>query len=165
MSDASTPSPRDLLVTAADRARLPERPFRHPLNPAAEIHAVELGRKTGLRRIGVSVSRVAPGHASYAAHVHHGEEECLFVLSGRGVAEVGPEALEIGPGDFVGFPPATHAHLVRNTGLDDLVYLNVGEGSSGLQEQSSLPHGFSPVARRWRITLSPAFTTFASRAS
>jgi uncharacterized cupin superfamily protein len=127
MSDASTPSPRDLLVTAADRARLPERPFRHPLNPAAEIHAVELGRKTGLRRIGVSVSRVAPGHASYAAHVHHGEEECLFVLSGRGVAEVGPEALEIGPGDFVGFPPATHAHLVRNTGLDDLVYLNVGE--------------------------------------
>jgi quercetin 2,3-dioxygenase len=127
MSDASIPSPRDLLVTAGDRARLPERPFHHPLEPAAEIHAVDLGRRTGLRRVGVALSRVPAGRVSYAAHVHHGEEECLFVLAGRGVAQVGPETLELGPGDFVGFPPATHPHLVRNAGPDDLVYLNVGE--------------------------------------
>lgn len=119
------PSPRALLVTTADREA--EKVFRHPVNPSSEVHTTDLARKTGLRRVGVSVTRVPPGRESYALHVHHGEEECLFVLAGTGLALVGPEALEIGPGDFVGFPPATHPHNVRNTGAVDLVYLGMGE--------------------------------------
>jgi uncharacterized cupin superfamily protein len=51
----------------------------------------------------------------------------MYVLSGRGTALVGDETFEIGPGDFLGFPPATLAHHVRNTGTEDLVYLSGGE--------------------------------------
>ncbi len=127
MTDQHPPTPRDLLVTAADRARIPERLFRHPIDPDAEIHFVDLGRKTGLSRVGVTLSRVSPGRASYPLHLHHGEEECMLVLAGRGAVVVGRESFDMGPGDFAAFPPQTHPHQVRNQGKEDLVYLNVGE--------------------------------------
>ncbi len=141
-----TLSPRDLLVSAADRARMPEKVFHHAVNPSSEIHFVDLGRKTGLKRVGVTRSRVPPGKDSYAFHVHQGEEECLFVLCGRGAVEIGPERIEIGPGDFVGFPPRTHPHLVRNPGPDDLVYLDMGEAF--VNEVAEFPRDGRQLVRR-----------------
>lgn len=119
------PAPRDLLVRASERGT--EESMRHPLNPRSEIHGFMLGRRVGLERIGVSWIRIPPGKESFEPHVHHTEEEFLFVLSGAGVALVGDEVLEIGPGDFLGFPPGTLAHHVKNTGREDLVYLSCGE--------------------------------------
>ena len=119
------PAPRDLLVRAS--ARGPEETTRHPLNPRSEIHGWMLSRKTGLKRLGVNLLRIPPGKESFVPHVHYGEEEWMYVVSGSGVALVGGETLEIGRGDFLGFPPATHAHHVRNTGREDLVYLAGGE--------------------------------------
>ena len=40
---------------------------------------------------------------------------------------IGDERFTVGPGDFAGFPPRTHAHHLRNTGAEDLVYLSGGE--------------------------------------
>jgi uncharacterized cupin superfamily protein len=86
-----------------------------------------LSRKTGLTRVGVSLLRVPPGKESFVYHSHETEEEFCYVLSGRGVAEVGEETFEIGPGDFLGFPAAGPAHHLRNTGTEDLVYMSGGE--------------------------------------
>jgi uncharacterized cupin superfamily protein len=119
------PAPKDLLVRAAERG--PEETMRHPLNPLSEIHGHTLSRKVGLARIGVNLIRIPPGKESFEPHLHHSDEEFMYVLSGRGTALVGEEALEIGPGDFLGFPPATLAHHVRNGGTEDLVYLSGGE--------------------------------------
>ena len=127
MPDPTPPEPRSLLVSAADRRALSEESARHPLNPRCEIHGHALSRRTGLRRVGVNLIRIPPGKESTAFHVHWNEEEFAFVLSGRGVAEVGDQQLEIGPGDFLGFPPGTHAHAFRNTGTEDLVFLAGGE--------------------------------------
>lgn len=113
------------LVRAAERG--PEHVVKHPYNPRSEIHGVLLSRQTGLRRAGVNLARIPPGKESFAYHLHHVEEEWMFVLSGRGVADVGDEALDIAPGDFLGFPPGGPAHHVRNTGAEDLVYLVGGE--------------------------------------
>jgi uncharacterized cupin superfamily protein len=120
------PAPRDLLVRVADRAHLVEESFRHPLNPSSELHGYLLSRKVGLSRIGVSLLRVPPGKESFVFHCHHTEEEFLFVLSGRGVAEIGEESFEVGPGDFIGFPAGV-AHHLKNPFAEDLTYLSGGE--------------------------------------
>ncbi len=128
----AVPPPRSLLVTAADRARIEkEHPeaYRHPFNPKSEMHGCVLGRQVGLTRVGLTFIRVPPGRESFVFHRHNVEEEFAFVLSGKGVVDIGDETFDLGPGDFVGFPAGTHAHHIRNTGTEDLVYLSGGENA------------------------------------
>lgn len=128
----SLPPPRSLLVTAAERARIEkEHPeaYRHPWNPKSEMHGCMLARQVGLKRVGVSLIRVPAGKESFIFHRHNVEEEFAFVLSGRGVVDIGDETFDLGPGDFVGFPAGSHPHHIRNTGVEELVYLSGGENA------------------------------------
>ena len=115
------------LVRAADvdDEGLPR--FAHPLNPASEVRGVSLGELSGLERVDVHLIRVAPGKEAFLYHTHLCGEEFLYVLSGRGVAEIGDDEHEIGPGDFLGFPTPSVAHHLRNPFDEDLVYLMGGE--------------------------------------
>ena len=99
----------------------------HPWNEKSEIHGFMLARATNLKRTGVSLARLAPGKESFLYHLHHCEEEWIYILSGRGVAEIDDEELEVGPGDFMGFPTPSVAHHLRNPFGEDLVYLMGGE--------------------------------------
>ena len=99
----------------------------HPLNPRSEMHGVMLGDLVGLRRLGVNLIRLPPGKESCVLHTHAAEEEFLLILSGHGVAEIGDRELEVGPGDFMGFPTPSVAHHLRNESDVDLVYLVGGE--------------------------------------
>lgn len=120
-------TPREL-VRAVDRPK--ETSFAHPLNPCSEMHGVMLGDISGLSRIGVNLITVPPGKESCVLHTHSAEEEFIFILSGNGVAEIGEEAFEVGPGDFMGFPTPSVAHHLRNESDADLVYLVGGERKS-----------------------------------
>lgn len=120
-------APRQLLVRAADRAAMIEESFHHPLNPESELHGLLLSRKVGLSHIGVSLLRVPPRRESFVFHSHANEEEFVYVLQGRGVAEIGDESFEVGPGDFIGFPAGGPAHLMKNPFGEDLIYLSGGE--------------------------------------
>jgi uncharacterized cupin superfamily protein len=120
-------SPRDLLFRAADWARVPEDSAAHPFNPKSEIHGRRLGALTGLSHIGVNLLRIPPGKESFVFHAHQGEDEFVYVLSGRGMAEVGDDTFEIRSGDFLGFPAGGPAHHIRNPFAEDLVYLAGGE--------------------------------------
>jgi uncharacterized cupin superfamily protein len=120
------PEPKDLLVRA-DRAVAQEESFRHPLNPESEIHGTTLSRLTGLVKSGVNLIRVPPGKESFVHHVHLVDEEWMYVLSGTGELRIGDERFAVGPGDFAGFPPRTHAHHLKATGSEELVYLSGGE--------------------------------------
>jgi uncharacterized cupin superfamily protein len=86
-----------------------------------------LGDAVGLERLGVHLMRVPPGKESFVYHVHHTEEEFVYILSGRGIAEIGDEQIEVGPGDFMGFPTPSVGHHLRNPFEEDLVYLAGGE--------------------------------------
>lgn len=102
--------------------------FSHPWNPNSELHGTRLSSLAGLSRLGVSRVRVPPGRESFVYHSHYGEEEWIYILSGRGVAEVGDEEFEVTTGDFMGFPAPQAAHHLRNASEnEDLVYLVGGE--------------------------------------
>jgi uncharacterized cupin superfamily protein len=101
--------------------------FSHPWNPNSEISGTYLGRAVGLERTGVNFVKVAPGKESFIYHAHYREEEWIYILSGRGIAEIDGEEFEVGSGDFMGFPTPSVAHHLRNVGDEDLVYLMGGE--------------------------------------
>jgi uncharacterized cupin superfamily protein len=119
--------PKKVLVRTTGDAEVPEFAFEHPLNPDSEIHIRPLSMLTGLSRISVSLGRVPPGRESFVYHQHHHEEEFLYILSGRAVAEVEDEEFEVGPGDFLGFPTPSVAHHLRNPFEEEVVYLMGGE--------------------------------------
>ncbi|WP_299646899.1 cupin domain-containing protein [uncultured Jannaschia sp.] len=99
----------------------------HFLNGRARRVNKSLGDATGLKGIGVHLVEIAPGDLSTEHHVHHFEDECVYVLEGRGTAHVGEATTEIGPGDFLGHPKGGLAHSIENTGTDPLRCLVIGE--------------------------------------
>lgn len=114
------------IVRAADIAAHAQE-FSHPWNPASLMRGTQLGRSVGLKRTGVNFIRVPPGRESYVYHSHRFEEEWLYILSGTGVALIDGQEFAVAAGDFIGFPTPSVAHLLRNTGAEDLVYLSGGE--------------------------------------
>jgi uncharacterized cupin superfamily protein len=103
------------------------QPFSHPWNPSSEIVGARLGAQTGLSRIGVNWIRIPAGKESFVYHSHYREEEWIYILSGRGLAEIDGGEFEVAAGDFMGFPTPDVAHHLRNPYDEDLVYLLGGE--------------------------------------
>lgn len=120
------PEPKPRLIRAADAERS-SFAFSHPWNPKSQVHFFQLAAATGLVRTGVNLARLAPGKESFVYHSHQLEEEWIYVLSGRGVAEVDGKEYEVASGDFLGFPTPDVAHHLRNPFAEDLVYLSGGE--------------------------------------
>lgn len=118
------------LVRATDREDERRQTYAHPLNPRSEIVGLSLSELVGLERIGVHLVRVPPGKEAFIYHSHATEEEFLYVLSGRGIAEIGDEEHEVGQGDFMGFPTPSVGHHLRNPFDEELVYLMGGERRS-----------------------------------
>ncbi len=118
---------KPVLFRAADHAKVKEESQSHPLNPNSLIRGISLSEQVGLQRLGIHLLRVAPGKESFIFHSHQTEEEFLYILSGRGIAELGDESVEVGPGDFMGFPTPSVAHHLRNPFQEDLVYISGGE--------------------------------------
>jgi uncharacterized cupin superfamily protein len=114
------------IVRAADIAAHVQE-FSHPWNPNSQMIGMQLARSVGLKRTGVNFIRVPAGRESYVYHSHVYEEEWVYVLSGRALALIDDTEYEVGPGDFIGFPAPSVAHLMRNPGPGDLVYLTGGE--------------------------------------
>ncbi|HEX5850887.1 MAG TPA: cupin domain-containing protein [Rubrobacter sp.] len=98
----------------------------HPWNPNSEFTGTRLAALSGLTRVGVNLMKVPPGKESFIYHSQEREEEWIYLISGRGVAEIEDEEFEVGSGDFMGFPTGV-AHHLRNPYDEDLVYLVGGE--------------------------------------
>jgi uncharacterized cupin superfamily protein len=110
-----------------DEIKSRESTFSHPWNPQSEITGTHMSGLAGLTRTGVSLVRIGPGKESFAYHLHHREEEWLYVLAGRGLAIVDGNEYELGPGDFIAFPTPSVAHQMTNPFDEQLVYLMGGE--------------------------------------
>jgi uncharacterized cupin superfamily protein len=115
------------LLSATTIAGLPARHHVHQFNPNAVRQTRTLSDVVGLQRLGVHLVRLAPGRESTQFHYHDADEEFLYVLSGRGVAEIGADKFEVGPGDFMGFTAPSQPHTLTNPYDEELVYLMAGE--------------------------------------
>ena len=114
---------KPVLLTRADVQALPEVHRPHPLNPDFVRHTRSLGDAAGLSTIGIHLVRLERGDTSSVFHFHHQDEEWIYILSGRGVAEIGDEKHEVGAGDFMGFVAGSKPHNLYNPNAEELVYL------------------------------------------
>ncbi len=115
------------LIRAAEIAGMADLAKTHFLNPNARRVNKSLGDATGLTGFGFHLIEVAPGCETTEHHVHHHEDECVYVLEGAATATIGDEEHAIGPGDFLGYRKGGLAHSIRNTGSATLRCLVVGE--------------------------------------
>ncbi|WP_375172642.1 cupin domain-containing protein [Pseudooceanicola sp.] len=115
------------LLKSADIAAMEGLSKVHFLNDNARRVNKSLGDLTGLTGLGVHLIEVPPGCESTEKHVHHFEDECVYVLEGHATAVIGTEEHAIGPGDFIGYRKGGLAHTIRNTGDGPLKCLVVGE--------------------------------------
>jgi uncharacterized cupin superfamily protein len=122
-------TPAKSLLRAAEIQGMPPTRIRHPLNPGSEVHLRALSELAGMQRVRLTLARIPPGKESFAYHAHEADEEFVYILSGRGRAEIGDETVEVGPGDFMGFPTPSVAHHLTNPYDEDLIYLMGGERS------------------------------------
>lgn len=99
----------------------------HFLNPEAKRINKSLGDLTGLTGLGFHIIEVEPGAETTEYHVHHFEDECVYVLAGEATAEIGDETHAIKAGDFIGYRKGGLAHTIVNTGAETLRCIVVGQ--------------------------------------
>lgn len=117
------------LLTASQIAALPEKVHQHQFNDNAVRHTRSIGDLLGLSDLGVHLVRLEPGHDSTQYHFHHQDEEFVFILSGKGIAEIGDNTHEVSAGDFMAFTKHSLPHNMHNPFDEDLVYLMGGTRS------------------------------------
>lgn len=99
----------------------------HFLNTNAKRTNKSLGDLVGLKNVGFHIIEVLPGHESTEYHVHHFEEECVYILSGTATVTIDEIDYEVSAGDFVGYPAGGLAHTMKNTGTELLRCIVVGQ--------------------------------------
>jgi len=114
------------LLKAEDIAVMAETINVHQFNENAVRHTRSLSDQLGLTDIGVHLVRLAAGNESTQFHYHHRDEEFLYILSGRGIAEIGSQQHEVAAGDFMAFGRESLPHTLTNPFTEDLVYLMGG---------------------------------------
>jgi mannose-6-phosphate isomerase-like protein (cupin superfamily) len=92
-----------------------------PGRTSFEIVSGEMGASNAsVRLVEIPVQR--PGEEPRGPHVHHGFEECIYVLSGEGRTLTASGAHPVRQGDTV-LVPAGEPHVTRNTGATPLMLL------------------------------------------
>jgi uncharacterized cupin superfamily protein len=114
------------LLTANAIAKMDEIRRVHVLNKRAIRHGKSLGDTVGMRDMGIHLIRIVPGDDSTEYHTHYCDEEFVYILSGRGITEIGKRKIKVGPGDFMGFTAKSLPHAMHNPYAEDLVYLMGG---------------------------------------
>ena len=92
-----------------------------PGRTALEFASGEMGAQSVTARL-VEIAVPAPGDRLRGPHVHHGFEECIFVLSGEGTTSADSGEYELKAGDMI-LVPAEERHVTRNTGTEPLMLL------------------------------------------
>lgn len=104
------------ILTAEEIAAMEGTAKTHFLNDNAKRLNKSLGDLTGLTGLGFHIIEVEPGHDTTEHHMHHFEDECVYVLSGEATAYIDEEAHPIKAGDFIGYRAGGAAHSITNTG-------------------------------------------------
>ena len=116
------------LLKSAD-AKLLDLPGRR----SRELVSGKIGSQMSFRLVEIAPRK--PGDQPRGPHLHSGFEECIYVLSGRGMMQSESGTYQAGPGDVL-LVPAGEKHMTVNTGSETLVLLcffpvpDVGAGTT-----------------------------------
>lgn len=91
-----------------------------PGRSAIEMVSGEIGSRVTFRIVEIPVPQ--SGEALRGPHLHHGYEECIYVLKGEGRTLSESGELTVKEGDVVLVPPQ-EKHVTRNTGSEPLILL------------------------------------------
>jgi mannose-6-phosphate isomerase-like protein (cupin superfamily) len=82
-----------------------------------------LARTVDTPRFNFQIIEIAPGRV-LEAHVHDGEDDAFYILSGEMTFEFGDRVVSAPPGTFVLAPPGVE-HGFRNDGAEPVRMLNI----------------------------------------
>jgi uncharacterized cupin superfamily protein len=91
-----------------------------------------LGDAFSLTRLGVNLTRLAPGGASALRHAHSRQDEFIYILSGEPTLITNAGETRLHPGMCAGFKGGSgDAHHLVNRTAGEVVYLEVGDRTPG----------------------------------
>jgi uncharacterized cupin superfamily protein len=96
-----------------------------------------LGDLFGLKNFGVNLTRLMPGGESALLHRHSRQDEFVYVLEGEPTLVTDQGDVQLSPGMCAGFPAQGIAHQLVNRTDGDVVYLEIGDRTSG--DEGSYP--------------------------
>ena len=97
----------------------------------------QLGDVFGLKNFGVNLTRLMPGGESALLHRHSKQDEFIYILQGNPTLVTETAEVTLSPGMCAGFPAAGEAHQLVNRTGEDVLYLEVGDRTSG--DEGSYP--------------------------
>lgn len=93
-------------------------------------HGAAVGKKLGLKRMGIHIESLAPGRRTSWPHAESEEEEFAYVIEGHPQVWIDGTIYDLSPGDFVAFPSGTGiAHTFINNSEEIVLMLVGGEAS------------------------------------
>ena len=116
-----------LIIKKSDIESMEGLQKTHFLNTNAVRTNKSLGDLVGMTGLGFHIIEVQPGHESTEYHVHHFEDECVYILSGEATVTIDGQGYSVSAGDFIGHPAGTEAHTMKNTGQDLLICIVAGQ--------------------------------------
>ncbi|MBL1179132.1 cupin domain-containing protein [Pantanalinema sp. GBBB05] len=126
--------PRPIAITAAE-APVRTKPSNYPAPFAARMVGREkrpLGDLFGLTNFGVNLTRLSPNAVSALRHAHTKQDEFIYILQGHPTLYTDAGKTTLAPGMCAGFKAGTgNAHHLINETTEDVVYLEVGDRTSG----------------------------------
>jgi len=152
---SSDDSSRPLAIKAA-AAPPRTKPSNYPepfFSRMAKRQKHPLGDLFGLKNFGVNLTRLQPGAESALLHRHSRQDEFIYVLEGEPTLVTDQGEVSLSPGMCAGFPADGVAHQLVNRTNQDVVYLEVGDRTSG--DEASYPRDdlkASLVGGKWVFT-------------
>lgn len=111
-----------------------DKPSSYPEPFASRMAGREkrpLGEVFGLTNFGVNMTTLTPGAQSALRHTHSKQDEFIYVLSGEVMLVTDEGETRLTRGMCAGFPAGGSAHHLVNKGLVDVIYLEVGDRTTG----------------------------------
>ena len=122
----SAPNDRPAFIISSDSVE--EKLSKYPTSDEPLAFSRRIGRAAGLRKLGVNLVRLPPGHRASWPHAEEKEEEFVYVLGGNVDAWVDGNLHAMAAGDFAAFPSGTGiCHTFINNSEHEVRLLVGGE--------------------------------------
>jgi uncharacterized cupin superfamily protein len=103
---------------------------KYPGSDELLSHGAPVGKKLGLKKIGIHIETLYPGRRTSWPHAESAEEEFAYVIEGHPQVWIDGHLYDLKPGDFVAFPSGTGiAHTFLNNSQDNVLLLVGGEAT------------------------------------